>query len=1167
MDKPALTHLVIKCFAIYGIGLLLPAIPIVATAGDIAETPLSSYHAGGHNFLFIHGNDATMSNDIGGQGKDGKEGKGGTSKTEVVKRSLSALFMDTTTVSAKVSASGQMIGLGLMTYGGTSSTSPYLWPLSKSPYTRYGVGGNPDELTGPQLNSSNSSCYGNNDFFYRDVDPDSHPYCLPTSVPHPTGYLQGDGSCSAKTITSTRCYIIKDEKKEDKVVAATPAMGKLQVAIKANPTPSNKEGSDAAKRAEEFTKAISDAGYVNGNPVEGALLTACDYFNTKWLGATGARKSACFRGYPSALKDSLSIPKNAFSEQSQGNTGQIPDTPVSCDSSIIFFTDNLEFNQENSLQLMTADSIPYTVKNFNTVEKNPGVTSGSDKDLLVYNSYFGGGLTDPVMVALYNLTAGNKSNANILTFMVGLGMSNNAALNRMANQGTNVRKGAYAYYPTGIDSTKEALDNIFSYKLFSPSAGTESSGSSATTNSTNFQTSDVIFQGQFNYSGGWFGDLKAYNKVVDLKLGSEIWSASDKLKEAIGSEVIGYDASNATKAANRAVYTFNTTTSVGIPFNCGSVNSSQWNVLDCASTKGGGSSSDLINWLRGDVRNELGIFRFRVGRILGDIVNSAPLFVGQEDFAYDVLPEGVPSAANPYQTFLNNKASRKPVIYVGANDGMLHGFSVGSPDKSYSDGGTEIFAYIPNALIGPNLKKYAALPAGGSYFPHVYGVDGSPVVGDACLPEGGDKCKQWKTVLLGTTGAGGKAVFALDITCPAATGNDTPCASGFSANNVMWEISDADASACTPVCGDTTTGTETSIHGDLGYTVPQPAIVRLNNGQWAAILANGYNSANGHAVLFIFNLADGSLIRKLDTGAGGNTVVAKNGLSTPKAVDIDENRTVDYVYAGDLEGNVWKFDLTASSKSDWKAPKEPVFVACTTNDTTSCDPKNRQPITSITNAGLASGIAPTGGVIVYVGTGKYFELGDNWVPDSPQTQSFYAFWNNPTVTGTTLGRGDLVAQEIVTQTSDFRTSTSKEVDYAKKKGWFIDLLNPNSNSSLGERVVEDAIVESDRVLFETLIPNNPSSCTPGGTSAAFEVNALTGAPIPGGAWAGGVESASAFMSTGGILSSPTVIKKSDGSEIRIYSGSGGSGDLGSQVKGGNYNQGTQRGRTSWFQIH
>ncbi|CAG1022785.1 partial Type IV pilus biogenesis factor PilY1, partial [Methylococcales bacterium] len=1126
----------------------------------IAETPLSAYHAGGHNFLFIHGNDTTMMNVIGGQGK---EGKGGTSKTEVVKRSLSALFTDTTTVSAKVTAGGQMLGLGLMTYGGTSSTSPYLWPLSNSPYTRYGVGGKPDELMGPQLNSSNSSCYGNNNFFYRNVDPISHPYCLPTTIPHPTGYLQGDGSCSAQAVTGTRCYIIKDNNNNDKVMAATPAMGKLQVAIKANPTPSNKEGSDAAKRAEEFTKAIGDAGYIDGNPVEGALLTACDYFNTKWLGDSGGARSACFRGYPSGLKESLVDPKNQFNEQSQGDTGQIPNMPVSCDASIIFITDNLEFSKANSLQFMTADGIPYSVQDFATVEKNPGVTSGPDKDLLIYNTSFNGGPTDPVMVALYNLNAGNKNGGNIATFMVGLGMNNNTSLNKLVNQGASTKQGLTAYYPTDTDSTKAGLDNIFSYKLFTPMSTAGSAGSSTTTNSTSFKTSDIIFQGQFNYSAGWFGDLKAFNKITNLSFGSQIWSASDKLKEDIGTAVFGVDTYNVTKAATRPIYTYNPTSLTGVSFSCDSLSSNQWNAIECGTRKGGGSSSDLLDWLRGNVSKEFATFRYRAGKILGDIVNSNPVYVGGEDFADDVLPEGVPSATNPYQTFLNIKATRKPVIYVGANDGMLHGFSVGSLDKSYSDGGTEIFAYIPNALIGPSLKKYAALPAGGNYFPHVYAVDGSPVVGDACLPDG-PNCKQWKTVLLGTTGAGGKAVFALDITCPATTGKDTPCASGFSASNVMWEISDADASACTPVCGDTTTGTETSIHGDLGYTVPQPAIVRLNNGQWAAIVANGYSSANGHAVLFIFNLADGSLIRKLDTGTGGNTVVAKNGLSAPKAVDIDENRTVDYVYAGDLEGNVWKFDLTASSKSDWKAPKEPVFVACTTNDTTSCDPKNRQPITSIANAGLASGIAPNGGVIVYVGTGKYFELGDNLVPDSPQTQSFYAFWNNPTVTGTTLGRGDLVAQEILTQTSNFRTSTSKEVDYAKKKGWFIDLLNPNSNSSLGERVVEDSIVKSERVLFETLIPNNASSCTPGGTSAAFEVNALTGAPIPGGAWAGEVKSASAFMSTGGILSSPTIIKNSDGSEIRIYSGS--SGSSGPTVKSGNYTLGTQRGRTSWSQI-
>lgn len=537
----------------------------------------------------------------------------------------------------------------------------------------------------------------------------------------------------------------------------------------------------------------------------------------------------------------------------------------------------------------------------------------------------------------------------------------------------------------------------------------------------------------------------------------------------------------------------------------------------------------LIDYIRGDRSNEaanagdsgnLG-FRDR-STLLGDIVNSSPVYVGAPDRvrypanwtdALNNVENGQEATAGAYRDptagndFVRSYSNRPPMVYVGANDGMLHGFNANTGD--------EIIAYIPQAVVdlqnnGAKLRQLADSTYGHDFF-----VDGNPVVGDAVISTGGQP--QWRSVLVSGLRGGGKSVFALDVTNPA----------NFSEANAasveLWEFADKD---------------------DLGYTYSEPSIVRLHNGKWAAIFGNGYNSANGSAVFYVVDLATGGLIKKLNTQAtagNGNPAYA-NGLASVFPVDLDGDFIIDYAYAGDLYGNLWKFDLTSTDPNKWKigfgttSAPQPLFTACEAN---TCTANNRQPITVKPQVGMHS-FGLDYGVMVYFGTGKYLENGDN-TPDTSAQQSFYGIWDldvfsvdNPndsndsppfsTTVKNGFGRSRLTQQTIVdTLTTDgkdsnddgdvtdnddngdisddqtYRIVSKNTVQYqqsgdsdsattsgANKRGWVLDL--PTGS---GEMVVSDAALRGKIVGFSTLIPS-VSNCKPGGSGFFMVVNTATG---------------------------------------------------------------------------
>lgn len=626
-------------------------------------------------------------------------------------------------------------------------------------------------------------------------------------------------------------------------------------------------------------------------------------------------------------------------------------------------------------------------------------------------------------------------------------------------------------------------------------AKAESTVAAIATNSTRLDTNTLIYQAKFS-SFDWSGQLIAYRINADGTVGADAWD-TDQSPQKIANHGV------------RKIFSWNG--SAGIPFQWANLTTAQKAFLGS-----GQEGEDRLNWIRGDQSKEQpsGSLRTRT-KILGDIVNSDPVYVGVSTFGYENLPDKT-VGKDTYTNFVSTKYSRTKMLYVGANDGMLHAFD--------AESGVEKFAYIPNALFS-NLASLTSPD-----YSHKYFVDGSAFVGDAYIKDA------WRSVLVGTTGAGGKAVFALDVTNP-----DT-----FSQNEVLWEFTN-------------------NTDADLGYTIGRPVVARMQTGQWVAIFGNGYGSANGKACLYIVNLETGALIKKIDTGVSGG-----NGLGSPILL-ADGNRTITTAYAGDRRGNVWKFDLSDKLTNKWEVAfnGQPLFKAGAS-----------QPIT----APLEIGRHPKGGYMVYFGTGKFFEIGDN-VVDNPPVQSFYGIWDNGSAI-TATDRSVLQGQSILAEgalhiesTSLLRVVSANPIDWAAKRGWYLDLVFPADNPQ-GERVVSRPILRHGRVIFTTLIPL-ASPCDAGGTSWVMELDALTGGRLDYSVFdingKDGINeqdfvtiilngenvlvAVSGLKSDVGIIQTPAVI--SAGAIEYKYAG-GSSGDIAViNEKGGDT---SKQGRRSWRQI-
>ncbi len=606
-----------------------------------------------------------------------------------------------------------------------------------------------------------------------------------------------------------------------------------------------------------------------------------------------------------------------------------------------------------------------------------------------------------------------------------------------------------------VASLRAAIDDI---------GDRDGAASAVAFNSTSLETDTLVFQARFD-SGGWSGTLLAF-EFDENGVGPLEWDAGDVLDD------------RDLDSQPRNIFTYNG--DKGVPFRFpadytslsdGGLNADQVadiladSEFDVSTTITAQISENqafgeaMVDFLRGDDENEADkdgayTFRNRFDKRLGDIIHSSPSYVGKPSAAY---PNRIEGEGNEYSDYVEDQENRTPMVYVGGNDGMLHGFRA-------SDG-FERFGYIPSMLFDDRNTRGLHYLADESYS-HIPYVDASPLVADVFIES------SWKTYLVGGLRAGGKGIYVLDVTNPNSI-NET------NADRVVKHE---------------------FTHDDLGYTFSRPLVGKMNNGRWAAIFGNGYNSdpdGDGRAKLFIMYLDGFGGYELIDTEVGSivaadcqNASSDCNGLSSPTVLDLDSNGTIDRVYAGDVQGNVWAFNLTNTSSTAWKVAYSdisgtpaPLFSACRS---TPCTKTTRQPITSLSVASVhpdrvSSKTEPN--LMVYIGSGQWLAENDNL---DTSTQTMYGIWD----AGIPELTRDNLQEQVISDTSGVtggRDLTDNHVSYVvtDELGWFIDL--PDS----GERVVVEPVVIDSLIFFNTTVPDS-ASCNGGGYGYLMFVDRMTG---------------------------------------------------------------------------
>jgi type IV pilus assembly protein PilY1 len=650
-------------------------------------------------------------------------------------------------------------------------------------------------------------------------------------------------------------------------------------------------------------------------------------------------------------------------------------------------------------------------------------------------------------------------------------------------------RGGY-YSATNVSEFKDGLSTALQSIVSSGS-----SGAAPTSGNVNLSAagSNYVFSTGF-CSSKWFGELARYtvNATTGARAATPDWSQSGAGNDCIESSGTGLRTTpllDRLSASARNIYTWKAASGSGmrIPFEWASLGSAQQGHFQMAAIGGlsqmcsvgsaclassaqvdsasagavGAGGANLVAYLRGERGNE-GVnntaYYFPRTHVLGDTVDAQPMHVGPPSQSY---------ADTGYAAYKSSQASRQAMVYLGANDGMLHAFR--------ADTGAESWAYIPSLLL-PRLylladKKYATR--------HRFFVNGATTAAD--IHDG----SAWRTILVGGLGAGGRGFYALDVSDPASP-------------QVLWEFTH-DSSLDTAYVRD----------ADLGYSYGAPIVTKLSDGTWVVLLSSGYNNispGSGRGVMWVLNAKTGAVIQKLDTGigstAGGSVPAGCTAAPCPSGLarlsawsDSASNNVATYVYGGDLLGNLWRFDLRTLTRSGGTAS---VQLIATLADAAGV----RQPITTRPELGLVGGTR-----VVYVGTGSYLGLTD---VSSTQTQTLYAL-KDPltTVTGSSglygSPRASACTTSKVTQCFMPRTlsdsggvrSVSSPLAYAlsfdSMNGWYEDL--PNA----GERIDTNPTLQLGTLVYVSNLPTREAGCKTGGSSYLNYVDYATGLAISAGA--------------------------------------------------------------------
>ena len=620
-------------------------------------------------------------------------------------------------------------------------------------------------------------------------------------------------------------------------------------------------------------------------------------------------------------------------------------------------------------------------------------------------------------------------------------------------------------------------------------AMTSDAAAAATSNPNITPTDNYLFSSAFR-SGDWYGDFerRQINTTTGEISATTDWQARPLLdaKAYASRSIYTFDASSATNklrlftwdnltATEKDYFTTSYVATTASPTLSQFCASGDICLTSTSQTTAGGAA--LVDYVRGDRTNEGAenavnkFFRLR-GSVLGDIVSSEAVFVKKPLFEY---------ADSGYGAYRTARASRQGMVYVGANDGMLHAFN--------ADTGEESWAYIPSMLM-PKLyrladKRYATR--------HQFFVDASPTQADVYFDGA------WHTVLIGGLGGGGAGYYALDVTDPAAP-------------KALWEVSPS------------VSGFES-----LGMSYGRPEVTKLRDGTWVVLFASGYNNAtgggDGGGHLYVVNAQTGALIRTISTGVGSTNAIAgvcavgpcPSGLAqiSTWVENTRFDNTTTRVYGGDLFGNVWRFDVN----NDVGASGYDAQLLATLRGSTG----TVQSITTKPELGKVDRYP-----VVFVGTGRY--LGSTDLSDSTQ-QSVYAIkdalgatgWGNPrtstpsfiqqTLTGGTCGAN----APICTAGESVRTASSNAVNFAVNGGWYVDLPGTRERANTDPKLAFGTLAVTTNLL-------NPSACTVGGSSFINYFDYRTGGAA---STAGGVVS----VSLGSALATRPVVARLPNGEV------------------------------------
>lgn len=778
------------------------------------------------------------------------------------------------------------------------------------------------------------------------------------------------------------------------------------------------------------------------------------------------------------------------------------------ESYVVAFTDGLPYELGLVSPLLvggdTVSETPYIGYDVEFGEDQIANTIAIDKDGNVFSNQ----AMNDVVMAMFDLDLRpdlNDQNRqdyknNIKTFFIGgflESLATDRLLNRAADNGVGSEEGKI-YFASDTESLLESFEEIFTTIIEGVGSFT-----AVAFNAGSIESDTGVYQASYRYAENyWAGDVQAFPLTNpdanggELFSSSPVWSAGEQLTQRVQAENGHLDREILTMS--RMIEQDGVDSRDGVPFQGSNLNLFPDSMI--ADLTGDDSDLDLgarvIDFLRGKESEE---FRKRIDAplvddetpeplvltendiefgVLGDIINSSPIEVAEPEINYpdyDALTSpwfGDSGVDGDYSSFSSAYANRKSVIYVGSNDGMLHAF-----DGDITEGGTggrELFAYIPSMVANGDSENEGLFYLTDPSYNHRFYVDGTITASDVFIDPLGVTDPEWRTVLVGGLRAGGRGLFALDITDPSVFEYN---AEDSAEEVVLWEFDGTD--------GDTG-------DSDMGYVYGEPKIAMLNNGKFAVITGNGVNSDSGEAKLFIIFLQEGvdgiwsaGDYIELDTDVAGD-----NGLFAPVLVDLNGDRVVDRAYAGDLKGNLWAFDLDDTVESNWTVAHQsgglpaPLFKAL--YDDGGVDVP--QPITT-TPLVLANQDTATAGnlpnVLVVFGTGKLIEDLD---PTNSETQSFYAVWDrgDSELEPDDLHRRVLVnvtdaldPSQIIGRKFSENSPESDPVDWydfgtgTGEYGWYFDL------SIRGERSVLDPTVLLGTIFFSTSIPLD-SACSGGG---------------------------------------------------------------------------------------